>query len=56
MKDAAKDAQMAKLYRQHVMKEPVPEGGFVPLGSLGGIAPAAPKKVEKSEEVGSFGD
>ncbi|MFN0107034.1 MAG: radical SAM protein [Bryobacteraceae bacterium] len=56
MKDAAKNAQMAKLYRQHVMKEPQPEGGFVPLGALGGIAPAAPKAAEKNEEVGSFGD
>jgi uncharacterized radical SAM superfamily Fe-S cluster-containing enzyme len=56
MKDAAKNAEMAKLYRQHVLKEPQPEGGFVPLGALGGIAPAAPKKTEKNEEVGSFGD
>jgi hypothetical protein len=56
MKDAAKNAQMAKLYRQHVLKEPQPEGGFVPLGAVGGIAPAAPKKAEKNEEVGSFGD
>jgi 7,8-dihydro-6-hydroxymethylpterin dimethyltransferase len=57
MKDAAKNAQMAKLYRQHVLKEPQPEGGFVPLGSVGGIAPAAPaKEASKNEEVGSFGD
>jgi hypothetical protein len=41
---------MAKLYRQHVLKEqPGPE--------LVSIAPApAPKKVEEREEVGSFGD
>jgi len=57
LKEAAKNAEMAKLYRQHVLKEPQPEGGFVPLGALGGIAPAAPKTTsEKNEEVGSFGD
>jgi len=58
MKESAKNAEMAKLYRQHVLKEPQPEGGFVPLGALGGIAPAAPKNAapEKNEEVGSFGD
>jgi len=56
MKDAAKNAQMAKLYRQHVLKEPQPEGGFVPLGSVGGIAPAKPAADKKNEEVGSFGD
>jgi uncharacterized radical SAM superfamily Fe-S cluster-containing enzyme len=53
LKEAAKNAQMAKLYRQHVLKEPQPEGGFVPLDSIGGIAPAKP---EKNEEVGTFGD
>jgi hypothetical protein len=41
---------MEELYRQHILKEPVPEGGFVPLGSIT-IAPAAPKKDEKKEEV-----
>ena len=46
-----KDAEMMKLYRQHVLKEE-PVEGFVPLA---GIAPAPVKKVE-AEEVGSFGD
>ena len=41
---------MAKLYRQHVLKEA--EGPE--LIKIAGIAPA--KKVEKQEEVGSFGD
>jgi hypothetical protein len=42
---------MAKLYRQHVLKEaPAPEG-FVPLATLG-----APKKETANEEVGAFGD
>ena len=51
-RDAAYHAQLEKLYRQHVLGEPKPEGGFVPLGS---IAPTA-KKVEQEEEVGAFGD
>ncbi len=48
----AESARMAKLYRQHVLKEEAgPE-----LVQLGGIAPA-PKPAEKpAEEVGSFGD
>ena len=40
---------MEKLYRQHILKEPVPEGGFVPLGSIT-IAPAAPKAAPKADE------
>ena len=48
---------MEKLYRQHVLKEQQPEGGFVPLGAVGGIKPApAPAKKEMREESGSFGD
>ncbi len=38
LKDGAYNAQMEKLYRQHILKEQQPEGGFVPLNSL------APKK------------
>ena len=45
----AKDREMEKLYRKHVLGEKEPEGGFVPLSS---IAPAK----KKEEEVGSFGD
>src|ERR1700733_2573651 len=53
----AESDKMMKLYKQHVLQEPVPEGGFVPLNSLGGIKPApAQKTTEKREEVGSFGD
>jgi 7,8-dihydro-6-hydroxymethylpterin dimethyltransferase len=49
----AKDAEMMKLYRQHVLKEE-PLEGFVPLA---GIAPApAPAKKAEAEEVGTFGD
>ena len=59
LRKSADDAKMAKLYREVILKEKAPEGGFVPLNSLGGIKPAAPKPVVKEEvreEVGSFGD
>ncbi len=54
LKQAAKDAEMEKLYRQHVLKEPVADNkeGFVPLGTLIG----KPKKEEANKEVGTFGD
>jgi len=58
-KKAAEDARMAKLYREVILQEKPVEGGFVPVSSLGGIAPAAPipaAKKEAREEVGSFGD
>ena len=58
MKIAAENAQMAKLYRQVVLKEP--ETNLVQIGGVnGGIAPApaaAPVTEKKNEEVGSFGD
>jgi hypothetical protein len=51
---AAEDERMAKLYRQHVLKEQ-PEAGLV---KIAGIVPAkpAPKPAEEKEEVGAFGD
>jgi uncharacterized radical SAM superfamily Fe-S cluster-containing enzyme len=52
MKQSAKDAQMEKLYREHVLKEKPAEGGFVPLDMLAKPKPAP----AKSEEVGTFGD
>jgi uncharacterized radical SAM superfamily Fe-S cluster-containing enzyme len=57
LKQQAEDAKMAKLYRQHVLKEQAgPE--LVQIGI--GAVPAAPKQqpvqVEEREEVGSFGD
>jgi uncharacterized radical SAM superfamily Fe-S cluster-containing enzyme len=48
----AENARMARLYRQHVLKEE-PQGELV---QLSGIAPAKKKTVEEQEEVGSFGD
>jgi uncharacterized radical SAM superfamily Fe-S cluster-containing enzyme len=49
----AENARMAKLYRQHVLKEE-PQAELV---QLSGIAPAPnPAAAEEREEVGSFGD
>jgi hypothetical protein len=46
---------MEKLYREHILKEPQPEGGFIPLGAIAPAAPkAAPAESAKKEEV--FGD
>ena len=55
MKKKAEDERMAKLYREHILKEQPAPTGFVPLSTLGiPSAPAAKKEVR--EEVGSFGD
>src|SRR5262249_18454341 len=50
----AENARMAALYRQHILKEQQPQGGFVPASSIQPAKPAA--KTEKEEAVGSFGD
>ena len=57
IKKKAEDERMAKMYREHILKEKPVEAGFVPLSTLG-IAPAPAAKVnaEDREEVGSFGD
>ena len=52
LKQSAQDAEMGKLYRQHILKEAPVEGGFVPLGMLTNPKPAP----VKNEEVGTFGD
>ena len=55
LKQKAEDEKMAKLYRQHILKEaPAPEG-FVPLATLG-VPSKKTVEVEEREEVGSFGD
>jgi len=49
-------AQMMRLYRKHVLKEPE-SVEFVPLNTIAPAKPAAPAaSKEKSKEVGSFGD
>ena len=50
LKKDEENQRMAKLYRQHVLKEPEGEA----LVSL--IAPAKPAPKKEEEEVGSFGD
>jgi len=55
LKQKTEDARMAKLYREHILKEKPAEGGFVPLSTLGIPSAPAVKKVEEREEVGSFG-
>jgi uncharacterized radical SAM superfamily Fe-S cluster-containing enzyme len=50
LKRDAENARMEKLYREHILKEPKLEGGFIPLSSIAPVAPAEPEK----EEV--FGD
>jgi hypothetical protein len=55
--EAQHNEQMAKLYRQVVLKEKAEDAGFVPLSGIAGLKPAAPaKKADEREEVGSFGD
>jgi len=50
----AKDAEMMKMYREHVLGEKPAPDNMVPLTA---IAPAAPvAKAAAQEEVGSFGD
>jgi len=56
LKQKAEDDRMAKLYREHILKEKPAEGGFVPLATLGIPTAPAARKVEEPEEVGSFGD
>jgi len=52
IKQDEENARMAKLYRQHVLKEqPTPD-----LVTLEAIKPAPVAQVEEREEVGSFGD
>ena len=55
LKKSAEDARMEKLYRQHILKEPQPEGGFVPLTSIAPVVQKPAETVEApKEEV--FGD
>jgi hypothetical protein len=53
LKEQAEDARMAKLYRQHVLKE---QPGAELVSIAPAAAPAPAPKVEEREEVGSFGD
>jgi uncharacterized radical SAM superfamily Fe-S cluster-containing enzyme len=54
IKQEAENARMLALYKEHVLGEKAPEdkGGFVPLGSIGGIKAAPAKEVAEP----AFGD
>jgi uncharacterized radical SAM superfamily Fe-S cluster-containing enzyme len=57
LKQDAENAKMAALYRKEVLGEKAPEGGFVPLGAiggLGGITPAAKPAASQVEVVTSI--
>ena len=55
LREQQENERMAKLYRQHVLKEqPGPE--LVQLGSIAPAPAAKPKSEVDREEVGSFGD
>jgi uncharacterized radical SAM superfamily Fe-S cluster-containing enzyme len=55
IKKSADDARMEALYREHILKEPKPQGGFVPLGAITSNGNGAKSETAtKKEEV--FGD
>jgi uncharacterized radical SAM superfamily Fe-S cluster-containing enzyme len=54
LKQDAENARMAALYRKEILKEAVPEGGFVPLGSI--AVNTAPRKSQKEEAEPVMGD
>jgi hypothetical protein len=52
LKQDADNARMAALYREHILKEPKLEGGFVPLTSITPVKGNGSKKEEKEEVFG----
>jgi uncharacterized radical SAM superfamily Fe-S cluster-containing enzyme len=51
MKTEAENAKMAALYRKEVLGEKAPEGGFVPLGAIGGLGGITPAPKATNVEV-----
>jgi 7,8-dihydro-6-hydroxymethylpterin dimethyltransferase len=51
LKQDAENARMAALYRKEILKEAVPEGGFVPLGSIAVNTSVKKEKTETAEPV-----
>ena len=59
LKQEAENAKMAALYRKEVLGEKAPEGGFVPLGAIGGLggitpAPASQRSSSNVEVVNAI--
>lgn len=54
LKTDAENAKMAALYRKEVLGEKAPEGGFVPLGAIGGLGGIAPAPKANVEVVNSI--
>jgi len=51
LKSDAENAKMAALYRKEVLGEKAPEGGFVPLGAIGGLGGISPAPKASNVEV-----
>jgi 7,8-dihydro-6-hydroxymethylpterin dimethyltransferase len=51
LKQDAENAKMAALYRKEVLGEKAPEGGFVPLGAIGGLGGITPAPKASNVEV-----
>jgi uncharacterized radical SAM superfamily Fe-S cluster-containing enzyme len=51
LKQDAENAKMAALYRKEVLGEKAPEGGFVPLGAIGGLGGITPAPKAANVEV-----
>ena len=54
IKKSADDARMEALYREHILQEPKPQGGFVPIGAIAPANGNGKPAVKQKEEV--FGD
>ena len=54
LKQDAENARMMTLYRKEILKEQVPEGGFIPVSNL--IAPAPKKVIQEAEAEPVLGD
>jgi uncharacterized radical SAM superfamily Fe-S cluster-containing enzyme len=51
LKQDAENAKMAALYRKEVLGEQAPQGGFVPLGAIGGLGGISPAPKSANVEV-----
>jgi uncharacterized radical SAM superfamily Fe-S cluster-containing enzyme len=54
LKQDAENARMMTLYRKEILKEQLPEGGFIPVSNL--IAPAPKKVIQEAEAEPVLGD